>query len=387
MKKIIYILFCITLSTFCTPEYNGFCSVPVADLLGGPINSFFSTKSIEKAYLQLPYAEKRGSFVCPRAAQLLFNQPVIIKRQRGKEIEVEAPYLIYSSGKHSHSTYWTLASNITKLTKYNKSYVPLNKEQCFTLKEPVTLEGKTYTAGTQFLSARKQAHKTIVYVYNPKVNRPEKVTIKNSLGITAPKDFKAKKQLFVTLCKEWANQKNGLTPYVFGGLSIGNPLKNNAYTKIKVTFTKRKPSIFFVRENSKKPLLGIDCSRLFTRAAQMSNLPLYATNTTQLKHTLRPLKKNESVENGDLIIWNGHVALISDAKKGLLIEARSYGCGYGKVHEIPYSKQLKDITSTQKLVDAHFAKPRITRLNKDGTKSHFVYDLEILKLSSLGEKL
>ena len=387
MKKIFYILFCITLSTFCTPEYNGFCSVPIADLLGGPINDFFSTKSIEKAYLQLPYAEVRGSLASPRTAQLLFNQPVIIKKQRGQEIEIEAPYITYSLGKHTHFTYWTLASNITKLTAHNKPYVPLNKKQCFTLKETITLKGTTYTAGTQFVCVKKQKHRTTIYVYNSKTNRPEEIIVKNSLGITAPEDFKSKQQLFVKLCKEWANQKNGLIPYVFGGLSIGHPLKNNAYTKTKVMFTKRRPSTFFVRQNSKKPLAGIDCSRLFTRAAQMSNLPLYATNTTQLKRTLRRLKKHESVENGDLVIWNGHVALISDTKKGLFVEARSYGCGYGEVHEIPYSKQLKDITSTQKLVDAHFAKPRITRLNKDGKKSHFIYDLEILKLSSLGGKL
>lgn len=383
MKRIIFTLFFVALSTFCAPAYNGFCSVPLADLLGGPINDFFSTKPIEKAYMQLPHGETRGTLNSPRIAQLLFNQPVIIREQRGKEIKIEIPYLTYSSGKHSHFTYWTLAHNITPLTNENKAYIPLNKNNIFILRYPVTLKGITYSAGTQFVQLKKQKHKTQIYIYNTATKNAEKIWIKNSLGITPPKDFKDKQQLLVQLCKEWAHQNKGITPYVFGGLSIGKPLQKDVFTKRHATYTKRTSSTFFVRENSSSPHFGIDCSRIFTRAAQMVDIPLHATNTKELKRVLQPLKRGEDIENGDIIIWNGHVAMVSDVKKGLLVEARSYESGYGKVHEIPYQKELKGITSTKKLVDAHFSKSRITRLNKDGEKIHFIYDLEILKLSSL----
>ncbi len=383
MKKLIHTLFFVALSAFCAPSYNGFCCVPLADLLGGPINDFFSTLSIEKAYTQLPYGESRGTLTSPRTAQLLFNQPVIIKEQRGKEVKIEVPYLTYSLGKHTHFTYWTLASNITKLTKKNKPYVPLNGNNTFTLRHPMTLKGKTYAAGTQFVIEKSKQHRTQVYAYNPTIKEIIKLSIKNNSRITPPQDFKGKQKLLVQLCKEWAHQKDGIIPYVFGGASIGTPLRQDSFIKTKVNFTKGKQSTFFTRKDSKTPLFGIDCSRIFTRAAHMVNLPLHATNTKELRRVLRPLKKDETIENGDIVVWNGHVAMVSDAKKGLLIEARSYDSGYGKVHEIPYHEQLKDITSTQKLVNAHFSKQRITRLKKDGTKNHFVYDLEILKLSSL----
>jgi len=386
MKKILQLLFYVTLPIFCSPSYNGFCSVPVADLLGGPINDFFSLPSTENAYLYLPYGEKRGLLSSPRTAQLLFNQPVIIKRKRGKEIEIEVPYLTYTYGKTSYSLYWTLERNITKLTEQNKPYVPFSTKNCFKLKAPISLRGKTYTAGTQFVSAKQYKDTTTVYAYNSKTNKPEKITVKNSFKVTTPKDFKSKRKLFVSLCKEWAHQKNGFIPYVFGGISIGKPLKSETYTEKKVPFTKQKNAIFFIRKTTQQPLVGLDCARLLTRAAQMSNLPLYATNTKEFKKVLQPLKKNESVENGDILIWNGHIALISDVEKGLIVEARSYESGYGKVHEIPYSKQLKGITSTKELIAAHFAKTPLARLNKNGNKSHLIYDLEILKLASLEQK-
>lgn len=385
MKKLFLMFFFVTLSAFCTTDYNGFCSVPVADLLGGPIHDFFTIKSTKKAYKKLPYAEKSNNFSSPRIAQLIFNQPVIIKEQRAEEIKVEIPYLRYASTNGSHFTYWTLASNITRLTNQNKIFTPLHTEKWFTLKQAVTLKGNTYSAGTKFVCAKKQKYTITVYVYNSNTHKPEKIRIKKNLGITPPEHFEDKKQLFVSLCKEWANPKNGFIPYVFGGLSIDHPLQDDTYTTKKASFTKPKPSIFYTRPHEPTIKTGIDCARMVLKAAEMSGLPLYAINTKELRKTLRPLKKDEPVEDGDIIIWKGHAAIISDAQNGLMIEARSYDSGYGKIHEIPYYKQLQGITTTQKLMEAHFNKLPLTRLNKDGSKSHLIYDLEILKLSTLNK--
>jgi hypothetical protein len=382
MKKQFYFFFFITLQAFCTPTYNGFCSVPVADLLGGPINDFFKITPTDKAYTHLPYGERRGNCSCPRIAQLLFNQPVIIKRTRGKEVELEVPYLPYSYKNRLYTLYWTLASNITKLTDQNKSFVPVNNPDSFMLSKPITYKTLSYTAGTEFICKKKNTHNTLVHAYNPTTKKIDTLTLKNSWGLTIPKDFKGKQKLFVQLCKEWADTTHGFIPYVFGGISIGKPLQDSTYMAKKVTFTKGKASTFFTRPTENTPSQGIDCARIITRAAHMSGLPLYATNTTAFKQVLKPLQKGETAQDGDIVLWNGHVAVISDVEKGLFVEARSYDGGYGKVHEIPFGEQLKGITSTKKLVAAHFAKPRITRLNKDGSKSHFIYDLEILKLSS-----
>lgn len=380
MKQYNYALFFLALSTVCAHDYNGFCSVPIADLLGAPINGFFTTTPVSKAYLQLPYAEKSGNNASPRTAQLLFNQPVIIKRQKGQEIELEVPYLPYRFNNRTYTQYWTLASNITKLTDQNKHSVPLTTRNSFTLGKPITLKDKTYTAGTRFACSKRKNKKTTVHVYNPATELFDKHHLANTLSLSTPKDFKSKKALFVQLCKQWADHTNGFIPYVFGGISIGERLTDDTYSSKKAAFTQSKPSTFYMRKNNHTPRQGIDCARLITRAAHMTQIPLYATNTTQLKHTLKPLQKGEFPEDGDVLMWRGHATVISDIKKGLLVEARSYDSGYGKVHEIPFEQQLQGVTSTQKLVDAHFAKKPVQRLNKDGSKSHLIYDLEILKL-------
>ena len=116
MKKCIQIMLLAFSSSFCTTHYNGFCSVPIADLIGAPIASFFKTKNPAQAYSQIPYGDKRGDFGCPRIAQLLLHEPVIILEKKGAEVKIKVPYLNYPSGKTMHDTYWTLASNITTLT-------------------------------------------------------------------------------------------------------------------------------------------------------------------------------------------------------------------------------------------------------------------------------
>jgi hypothetical protein len=393
MKK----LFFLSVLLFHAPSHsqdsfkpNGFCSVPVADLLGAPIKSFLKLPSTQDAYKKLPYSVKREQSACPRIAQLIFNEPVEILEKKGDEIKIRVPHLQYPAKNKWHNTYWTLTNNITPLSSEIKKAVPSTKRSSITLRKPVynPQTHTVYPVGTKFVKkSRKQSrHKYSVYIYD---SQSQSITFahvpKSSCLKTPDKNPTAQQQFFVNLCKEWAHPKRGIIPYVLGGSSISSPLKTNVFFTKNAPFVNKKAIVYDRPSTNNKVCIGIDCARMITRAAQMSGIPFYGINTKALKEALTPLKKDAEVEAGDLVLWTGHVFMISNVEKGLLVEARSYDDGYGKVHEIPYSEQLQGIKTTSDLVTAHFTKPRITRLNRAGKKSHFIYDLEILKFSSIWE--
>lgn len=386
MKKYIQIIIITLYSTVCADDYNGFCSVPIADLIGAPIESFFKTKDVKRAYTQIPYGDKRGNFSCPRIAQLLLHEPVIILEKKGAEIKIKVPYLNYPSGKTTHDTYWTLASNITTLTPTLKKSLPTyHKQRTITLRKPIynPETNQTYCTGTRFIKTDQKQTKEqySVYLYHPQKKEMVFAHIPAQSCLDTPKTKKDAKRLVLELCKEWAHQKKGCIPYVFGGSSVSMPVKEQKHETIQASFTKKR-SIFYERSPKSSPRPGVDCARMFTRALQMAGIPFYATNTKGFKEALRPLKPHEKIEAGDFILWKGHIAMISDVKKSLHIEARSYDDGYGKVHEIPLSEQLKEIKTIDDLKEAYLSKKRLTRLNKDGKKSHFIYDMGIFKLPS-----
>lgn len=217
MKKCIQIIIITLYSTVCAHAYNGFCSVPIADLIGAPIASFFKTKNSAQAYSQIPYGDKRGDFGCPRIAQLLLHEPVIILEKKGAELKIRVPYLNYPSGKTMHDTYWTLASNITTVTPALKKALPTyHTQRTVTLRKPVynPETNQTYCAGTQFVKTDQKQTQTqhSVYLYDPKNNQMVFAHIPAQSCLDKPKTKKDAQKLVLELCKEWAHQKKRLYP-------------------------------------------------------------------------------------------------------------------------------------------------------------------------------
>ena len=190
-----------------------------------------------------------------------------------------------------------------------------------------------------------------------------------------------KLRAFISHLKSWAHPVSGKIPYVFGGNSIQTFYKPTAFTYKEFVFQDKKKT-FYHRDKKDKaaPCAGIDCSHLVARAAHIAGIPYFARNTTTIMKDLSPLTKKDTVENGDLLVWKGHVAILSDIEKGLLIEDRGYSHGYGIVHEIPFSEQFKNITTIAQLKDAYFNNRPIIRLNKKGEKVETIYNLQIMKL-------
>ena len=349
---------------------NGYCKVPVADLIGSPIKEFFKQNlSTQELYNQIPLDDRNGIPTCPRMTQLLYNDPVEILEYRNNEVKIYMPQWVYRAKEKNYGTYWTFSSNIAPLTPDSKKYHPNNipfkteNQTIIVLDKPFYNKKtkETYSIGTRFVLAshKKSSNQPTFKVLYTKHTHKKTVDIpKTDAHIEQLHNSTEARTLFVDLLRSWVNPNQDPIPYLFGG---------NSWTGY---------------ENTKDtcPLTGFDCGKIITVAAQFSGIPLYASNSLTLKESCKSLKKNDTLENGDLIYFTGHIAVISDIKKGLLIEARGYKSGYGFIQEIPFSEQFKDINTTQDLLDAYFNKTKVIRYEKDHSKTQKIQGIILLKL-------
>jgi hypothetical protein len=395
MKKRILFLFLV--KTFLQAAPNAFCCVPVADLLSTSMREIKKQKSPILTYQDMPYYDI--GYLCPRACQLLFNEKVEIIEQQGDEVKVRLSHLYYKTtiSNKKQTYYWTQKKNImrfSEISKYEHLKFPntpsftsqtIDHNNIITLTLPYknTKTDMHFSAGTRFIKNKKQKRAGYITTecFNPKTKQSHPFMIPEKMcewGL--PTSAEARRKVFISQLKSWAHPVSGKIPYVFGGASIQTFCEPDLFTCKRFTFNDKKKR-FYLREKSNKevPAAGIDCSHLVSRAAHIAGIPYFLKNTTTIIKDLNPLTKKDTIEDGDLLVWNGHVAIISDKDKGLLIEARAYNHGYGIVHEIPFDAQFKDIKTITQLEDAYFNKKQITRLGKSGKKVGTIYDLQIMK--------
>jgi hypothetical protein len=115
----------------------------------------------------------------------------------------------------------------------------------------------------------------------------------------------------------------------------------------------------------------------------LAGIPYFYKNSLTIAKHLAPLNKKETISEGDIIWLPGHVMVVSSLKDNLLVEARHYSHGYGKVHEIPLSHQFKNINSYEQLAAHFFNKKPLQRLDKSGKVVQVLPDFKILKLASV----
>jgi len=130
-------------------------------------------------------------------------------------------------------------------------------------------------------------------------------------------------------CSNWAGQKEGFIPYVLGGGSWTHNYTNKRFSRKgsgKTLEYHREGAIDHIHS-------GFDCTTLLYNAAQIVGIPYTCRNTTAISQKLDRLKPGETLEAGDLILYPGHVAIITTLKPLRLIQARGYGPGYGRLVE------------------------------------------------------
>jgi len=370
---------------------RGVCIVPCADLIAEPVHNV-------KQYANIPISVKKFDPICPRIYQLLFNETVEIIEYKNNEVLISLPHVFYQREHEiaKNTKYWTVRTNIISMNELGTKGVdnslfpsPISfSKPHSTHKNTVSLtqpfhdssSGTTFSAGTRFTMASQPSKKNVaVYVYD---NKHRAHTIKNiptNKCIVQKNIHKEQcKQQFVNLLNTWAHPSSGFIPYVLGGSSFSSTCHNSFGQQ-----PNNNNIIYSRNEAPTFPYTGLDCASLIVRAAQIVGIPFYYKNSITIARNLKPMSKSDAIEAGDIIWIPGHVMIVSSIDKGLLIEARSYEHGYGKVHEIPLHKEFKNIHNYHDLLDAYFNHKPLQRLDSQGTLRQTITDLKILKLESV----
>lgn len=370
---------------------------PVIEALSRPLTDLHDRSKITSLYKKLAYSLNNFSKECPRLHQLLFNEIVTIKRDNGIEVECEVPSFFYldSKGKE-RSKLWVLKKHIKMLTDFADSDISKNFPEPYGSKhqagDTITLKYgwfdkhtcKYYSAGTRFKRNKKGDTKTEygINLFSKEKNGFENSFMPKNLSlIDNYKSDESKTAAFVDLLREWASEKNGIIPYVWGGVS----------------FLKRAPDQDFYLNNNYlnwdrpyrgKPPTGFDCSGLILRAAQICGMPYFYKNTETLSNYLKPLEKSNTskLKNGDLIWYPGHVLIVSDIKSNYAIEAVGYQFGYGRVHAIKLNKLFENINNYQDLIFYYNNQKSLKRLKRDGSVGRVINKFLLLKIDTIYNK-
>jgi hypothetical protein len=367
----------------------GIIVVPVADVISMP-HSTTTKESIHQQYTRFsrePSLINTENPECPRSHQVVFNELVhIIDYNKTGEVLIEIPNAHVMSPSLTHNSEatcttkplrgWTLKRNIIPLDTLHtafpgiKKFIPsFNPKKSITLTYPVYDTGSlmTFSIGTQLVVTEQDKHAYITRVFNPhkKTIAHVRISRKNALPLYPEILFNphhkkyhhtplTRRQQFINCLQTWAHMTQPI-PYVWGGRSYIN------------------------EEKSCSTRTGFDCSGLVLCAAQTSGIPYICKNTTAISATLEPLVYGEKIEAGDLIVFPGHVIIISDIKKNLCIEARSKKTGNGIVHEINIAKLFKNIHTINDLFHAYRIAQPLERLN-NGTIIETIKSFKIVKL-------
>lgn len=411
MKKIIFIFF-ITSHLILLPSQKAVINVPIADLIGQQITTLIPDIPAQQSYANLPVCtgEIKSSIACPRLHQLLYNDLVEVLKIVGNEAYIRTThgYYLIPSSQQPQNTYWTLKKNITffdDLAAHNIStaHIPpaidfsdSNSFDCtdiIILTEPHydSVMRMTFSAGTRFIKIstprKKRATKIEVFAIDYEKMKLHKIKIPLDKCVIndCTKTQNERISDFVTLLKKWSHIKHGHIPYVWGGTSFIKPVTTN-FKEVTKTGHNGDYSFYEYEKDTQSPKNGFDCSGIILRATQICGIPYFCKNTTTIAQCLAPVKREEQLSAGDLILIKGHVMIVSDVKNNLLIEARSYGHGYGKIHEIPLNQVFDGIETYKDLCDTYYEKKVIKRKDKNGKIRDTFGNVQLFSMMSVFNK-
>lgn len=409
MKKIIncriYLLFIVAMYHTMYAQ-KALVIVPVADLIGSSIQHFYPHVSIEDGYKMLPLCGGNTNTYdsCPRVHQLLFNETVTILETRGQEVRVEIPHFFYITRltNNPQCTYWMLKKNLVTFNQLEKQKIDLDKipntpsfknktintGNTATLTMPFTdpTTKQTFSAGTRFVIAPmsdKQSSNIAAFAFDQKSKNLKKISIPRTIIIQQATTHAQQVKQFVDLLEQWANNKEGFIPYVWGGCSFTHT-SNGTYCQKETMINNSKHSYFHLDDYTRSPKTGMDCANMIGRAAQLCDIPYYLKNSFTVASCLKPLQKDEKLECGDIIWINGHVMVVSNIEKNMMIEARScLSDGQGQLQEIALNKAFKDISNYDQLIDICINKKPLYRIGKKGNVEKRIDSCKLFKLTSV----
>ena len=235
--------------------------------------------------------------------------------------------------------FYTLKENILPVETLYKELPIFNSDLVKTLRIPFESDQLPFTlsAGTQLVVASENNSTLSVYFFNNDDGRFHLIAIPESYFFKAGESGIAD---FIALLRTWVETSDGFIPYVWGGASFSYRLKEQFFLK------EEADGGYWLYQNDHSILKsGFDCSAMILRAAHICGLPFIFRNSATMAHFLKKLTAQESIENGDILYFRGHVCVVSDVAKNMCIEARGYTSGFGKIHEIQVSRLFKNIAT------------------------------------------
>jgi hypothetical protein len=376
---------------------------PVTHLCSEQLSSY-GVKDLEYHYNHQPLSGDTSKFDCMRTAQALFNEwcDIVSWDKETHEIGVQfSHFLVDKWGQLIPVTFWTLDDNvwIFEDEKNEKKYQSLfpkpiryNDPRSLIACDHIVLiwpfydreSKKIYSAGTRFLrvSSDDTEQSFMVLLIDPEKKKVlyREIPRQNAIACDQYKNNQERRKAFISLLQKWCSEGNNrIIPYVWGGASFIEKIDDIGFEKVEDTFAE-KPIKYWQRSNVKPPVYGFDCSGLVMRVAQICGIPYwFKTTATALRHGLE-VKQYDDLQNGDLLVWNGHVVIVSDKEKGLLIESAGYGLGYGKLHQISLEKRFGDISSYQDLFALKEKKGELIVLCKNGVLYKKIPEFKVISL-------
>lgn len=409
MKWLILTLF-FTHPLFATTGRPAMVRVPVADLVGAPIQTFKLAKTIKESYAKIAYcgAAPTPTQGTPRIHQLVLHETVEIVSEDGDEVCIIIPQLFFITHElhRPQAMYWTLKKNLISLEKLgvkkeNLSKIPQSPsyknphennqaENQVALTKPFfdPITQQTLSAGTRFVvdPSKKLDQHFAVLIYDPKISGFKTSFIPHDRLIPLqPRSMQQAITCFVSLLKQWAHCHSGPIPYVWGGASFTHCCNHPFKEAKKRLVNGKRISVYERAECTEHPMSGFDCAGIISRAAQMCGIPYFFKNTYTLAHYLKSLSIDMHLQEGDLIWIPGHVMIVSDIKNNKIIEARGYSSNYGIVHEIPLEEIFKNIKTYNDLIKAYHHQTPLIRLNREQQEVEEIKKYKILKLASVWE--
>lgn len=396
--------------TTCTMQ-KAVINVPIADLIGQSMTTIRPNEPVEDAYNTIAFCgvQTHYSPYCTRLHQLLYNDIVEIVKSTDDEvcIRINHAYYLIPSSSTPQTQYWTLKKNITPLDDLTAQDIPinhipepinfsdtsnlaLNHADVITLAEPHH-DSKlriTFSAGTRFVRVpspqKKRASTISVFAIDYKTLKEHQIKIPIHKCIVANNTKTQSDRItdYVNLLKKWAHTKQGCIPYTWGGTSFTHTTQGN-FKEVTRKTNNGDYSFYEYEKDTRTPKSGFDCSGVIARATQICGIPYFCKNTVTIPHCLSLLKPDQTLSPGDLILIRGHVMIVSDITKNLLIEARSYAHGYGKLHEIPINHVFEGIENYKDLTDALFNKTVIKRKDKEGIIRDTFTNLQLFSIASV----
>ncbi len=377
------------------PAQYAICCVPIADVLGGPV----SAEQFD--WYEQPICADNICGACKRIDQLLFNEMVEVVGvcDDGKQVHIKLPGKMYEThqARTPRTDGWVARKNLLfvrdlKADRSDAKHLPppltLDKQDrahqlqhTITLKEPCPMPGTgTYfSVGTRFVIKQQIKNGYEVWWLNPnKENTLDVLRIPTHYCLTynASLTTDQRRHLMIDLARNMI-QRSGEVAYVWGGCSMIAP----CYDKIEYPI-KKTGNLIFDRAQDSLPRNGIDCSGLICRTALMAGIYMPYKNSITMARNLREIHRVQDIKVGDVIWIPGHVMLVSSLEKNLLIEARHYLHGYGRVHEIPLAEEFAGIKTYADLIQAINQKKPIMRKDRHGNHVQKLHDIKILSLTA-----